>query len=50
MLHSIVDLQAAIKRFIAETNPNPKPYVWTADPNRIIDAVQRGKPVIGTIN
>ena len=48
VFHSIVDLQAAIKRFIAETNRNPKPFVWTADPNRIIDAVQRGKHVIET--
>ena len=47
--HSIIDLQAAIKRFIAETNRNPKPFVWTADPNRIIDAVQRRKLVIETI-
>jgi transposase len=48
VFHSIVDLQAAIKRFIAETNQNPKPFVWTADPNRIVDAVQRGKLVIET--
>lgn len=50
VFHSIVDLQAAIKRFIAETNRNPKPFVWTADPNRIIDAVQRGKLVIETMH
>ena len=50
VFHSIVDLQAAIKRFIAETNHNPKPFVWTADPNRIVDAVQRGKLVIETIH
>ncbi len=50
VFHSIVDLQAAIKRFIAETNRNPKPFVWTADPNRIIDDVQRGKLVIETIH
>jgi transposase len=50
VFHSIVDLQAAIKRFIAETNRNPKPFVWTADPNRIVDAVNRGKLVIETIH
>ena len=49
VFRSFVDLQAAIKRFIAETNRNPKPFVWTADPNRIIDDVQRGKLVIETI-
>ena len=50
VFHSIVDLQTAIKRFIVETNRIPKPFVWTANPNRIIDAVQRGKLVIETIH
>jgi len=40
---SIVELQAAINRFIAEANDNPKPFVWTAHPERIIAAVERGK-------
>jgi hypothetical protein len=39
---SLVDLQAAIHRFLAETNDNPKPFVWTADPDKIIAAVKRG--------
>jgi len=38
VFQSLVDLQAAIKRFVAETNDNPKPFVWTADPNKIIAA------------
>ena len=42
VFRSIVDLQAAIKRFIAETNEDPKPFVWTADPDRIIAAANRG--------
>ncbi len=28
--HSLVDLQAAIKRYLADHNANPKPFVWTA--------------------
>ena len=39
---SIVDLQAAINRFLEETNDDPKPFVWTADPDKIIAAVRRG--------
>jgi transposase len=39
----IVDLQAAINRYLAETNQNPKPFTWTADPNAIIEKVWRGK-------
>ena len=27
--HSIVDLQAAIHRYIAEHNADPKPFTWT---------------------
>ncbi len=39
---SLVEVQAAIKRFIAESNEDPKPFVWTADPDRIIQAAKRG--------
>jgi len=39
VFRSLVDLQAAIRRFLAETNDNPKPFVWTADPDAIIAAV-----------
>ena len=42
VFHSLVDLQAAINRFVAETNENPKPFSWTADPDKIIAAVKRG--------
>jgi hypothetical protein len=41
VFRSLVDLQAAIKHFLAETNDNPKPFVWTADPDKIIAAVRR---------
>jgi hypothetical protein len=30
--------KAAINRLFAETNDNPRPFVWTADPDRIIAA------------
>jgi len=42
VFRSIVDLQAAINRSIAEHNTKPKPFVWTADPDRIIQAAKRG--------
>jgi transposase len=41
VFRSIVDLQAAIKRFIAEVNRKPVPFVWTAAPERVIAAVNR---------
>jgi hypothetical protein len=36
VFRSVDELKAAIKRFIIETNGDPKPFVWTADPRRII--------------
>jgi transposase len=48
--HSLVDLQAAINRYLAEHNQNPKPFVWTADPNRIIEKVRRGNQVLASIH
>ena len=32
VFRSVDDLKAAINRFLAETNADPKPFVWTADP------------------
>jgi hypothetical protein len=46
---SIVDLQAAINRFLAETNSDPKPFTWTADPDGIIAAVRRGHHALDSI-
>ena len=42
VFRSIIDLQAAINRFLAETNAEPKPFIWTAHPDRVIAATQRG--------
>jgi hypothetical protein len=39
---SVTALQAAINRFIAEHNQEPKPFVCKRDPNAIIAAVNRG--------
>ena len=33
VFRSVADLQAAINRFVEETNSDPKPFVWTATPN-----------------
>jgi hypothetical protein len=42
VFRSVVDLQEAINRYVAETNARPKPFTWTADPDEIIAAVRRG--------
>jgi len=50
VFRSIVDLQASINRFLAETNDNPKPFTWIADPDKIIAAVRRGHQVLDSIH
>jgi hypothetical protein len=46
----IVDLQAAINRYLAETNENPKPFTLTADPDAIIEKGRRGKQALESIH
>ena len=36
VFRSLVDLQATINRYLGEYSRKPKPFVWTADPDRII--------------
>jgi transposase len=50
VFRSIVELQAAINRFLNETNDNPKPFTWTADPDKIIATVRRGHQVLDSFH
>jgi transposase len=50
VFRSVVDLQAAINRFITESNRDPRPFTWTADPDKIIAAVRRGHQVLDSIH
>jgi transposase len=50
VFRSIVELQAAINRFLRETNNDPRPFAWTADPDKIIAAVRRGHQVLDSIH
>jgi hypothetical protein len=36
-------------RFIDDANDEPKPFVWTADPDKIIAAINRGQQVLDSI-
>ncbi len=50
VFHSIVDLQAAINRFVREYNAeSPKPFVWKANPDDIIAARNRGFQTLDSI-
>jgi transposase len=51
VFHSLVDLQAAINRFIADYNiHDAKPFVWKADPDDIIAARNRGFQTLESIH
>ena len=50
VFHSLVDLQAAINRFIAEHNRHPKPFIWKADPDKIIATRNRGFQTLESIH
>jgi hypothetical protein len=38
---SVPDLERAIASYLAEHNQNPKPFVWTADADSILDRIKR---------
>ena len=48
--HSLVDLQATINRYLAEHNQSPKPFVWTAEPEPILEKVRRGHQALETVH
>src|SRR3974390_1165723 len=50
VFRSVAELEAAINRFLAETNTDPKPFVWTARPSRILAAVKRGKQTLESLH
>jgi transposase len=46
VFRSVVDLQVAINRYIAEHNGEPKSFAWTADPDRVLAAIKRRKQAL----
>lgn len=50
VFNGVVDLQAAINRFVVDHNQQPKPFVWTADPDKIIAAANRRHQVLDSIH
>jgi hypothetical protein len=50
VFHSVVSLQAAINRFGAEANADPRPFRWTEDPDKIIAAVRRGHQALDSLH
>jgi len=46
VFRSVVDLQAAINRYIAERNDDPRPFRWTASARSILDKLERIAPSV----
>ena len=50
VFHSVIDLQAANNSFFKEHDRQPKPFVWRANPDKIIVAVRRGHQTLESIH
>jgi transposase len=46
VFHSVPDLIAAIERYLAAHNQDPKPFVWTAEIETIMDKVNRARATL----
>jgi len=48
VFHSVPDLIAAIERYLQANNAEPKPFVWTASADAILEKVRRGRGALTT--
>ncbi|MGH9115928.1 MAG: IS630 family transposase [Acidimicrobiales bacterium] len=49
VFHSVPDLIAAIEAYINANNADPKPFVWTASAESILEKVRRGRVVLNQL-
>ena len=47
---SVAELVQAIADYIQHNNANPKPFVWTQSASQIVEKVNRGKALLGTLH
>jgi transposase len=50
VFHSVPDLTAAIERYLNAHNDDPKPFIWTASIDSILEKVSRCKAVLETVH
>src|SRR5216684_2956972 len=50
VFYSVPDLTAAIQAFLAAHNNDPKPFVWTASADSILEKVRRGRVTLEAIS
>lgn len=49
-VNSVAELEAAIRSYLDQRNREPKPYVWTASVEAIIEKVARGNSTLATLH
>jgi transposase len=49
-VNSVAELEAAIRSYLDQRNREPKPYVWTASVETIIEKVARGNRTLDTVH
>jgi transposase len=47
---SVKELQAAIEEYLQQNNRQPKPFVWTASVEKILDKISRCKAILETLH
>ena len=50
VFHSVKDLIAAIEEYLEVNNENPKPFVWTASVESILEKVTKCKAILETLH
>lgn len=50
VFRSVDELKAAIAEYLEQRNANPKPYKWTATPEKILTKVAKAKEKLGTLH
>jgi transposase len=48
--HSVAELEQAIKEYLARNNQQPKPFVWTASVEKILEKISRCKAILETLH
>jgi transposase len=49
VFHSVPDLIVAIEAYLQASNDNPKPFVWTASADAILEKVRRGRVALNNV-
>ena len=50
VFHSVADLEAAIEKYLEQHNSDPKPFVWTAQTDKILEKVTHAKQTLKSLH